>query len=155
MRRPGDVVRLPRLGDAHPAPGSDLVAVFLGACRLDEEPDVPAFLRRLGWTRSHVFEVSYGIRHGPADVSRWTEVFSAATPRDAAESAVRLCQAHAAEEPGSVLEHAEVRLLRVGPVTAAGGSGNVPGKVFVRWSRDTGAPFDSVLRSEPAPPAGG
>jgi hypothetical protein len=137
--RPGDIVRVRELGPIKPQSGHDLVAIFLGAAPLGVEPDVPSFLRSLGWARTHVFELTL---HLPDEWTR--QLYTAETPQLAAEAAVR-----AAMRAPSVLG-LELRLMRLGPINPDGTPHNGRGPVFFRWSIDSGVPLEKVLAAPSA-----
>lgn len=139
--RPGEVLRLDRLGPIVPDEGHDVVALFLGACRLGDEPDAVAYLRQLGFARTHVFELCTFHRDEDRE---WTEVeqFSAATPRAALEAAVRRVST-AGEEVVAL----DVRLLSIGEVDADGRPTTRRGQAFVRWSIFSGVPLSDLLKA--------
>lgn len=146
--RPGDVVRVPSLGPIKPHAGHDLIAIFLGACKHGEEPNAAAALHDLGWSRAHVFELTLHWRN--EDITR--QLFTADTPTEAAESAIR---AAARVNDANQLTGLMLRLMRLGPISMEGKPHNGRGQVFFAWAAESGRPLDlELLRSESAESAG-
>lgn len=145
--RPGDVVRLPELGHIRPKPGHDLVCVFLGACRLEDEPDAAAYLQGIGFTRSHAFEVTLHWMNGPQLTHSSRHVFLADTPREALESAVRFAGAMRETETVCDLAGMSLCLMRLGRIGPDGRPNNGRGQAFARWSADSGRSLESLLQS--------
>jgi hypothetical protein len=139
LGRQGDVVRVPQLGHIAPKEGHDLVALFLGACRLADEPDVPTYLKQLGFQRTHCFEVTLS---WPYSVSR--HVFTADSPLEAVEAAVRfalMLETDREEE----LQGLSLCLTRLGPIGADGKPYNGRGQSFARWSIASSTPVTILL----------
>ena len=140
LPRQGDVLRLPSVGPVTPAEGHDLVVVFLGACAKDRQPDVPAYLRQLGFARTHVFELVLYWRDGRES----THVLSADSPREAGEAAVRLALRERGEG-GTRPEGLSMALLKVGPVAADGAETTELGNTFLAWHARSGVPLERLL----------
>jgi len=141
---PGDVVRLPELslpaGTCRPKEGHDLVLLFLGACRLEDQPDAAAFLRGLGFQRSHVFEVTLYW-----SLCTTSLAFMADSPREAAVSAVRLTRfMEGRQDDGRELEGLSLCLSRLGPIGPEGKPYNGRGQTFLRWSASSGTTLDEL-----------
>lgn len=140
--RPGEVLRLDRLGPIVPDEGHDVVALFLGACRKEDEPDAAAYLRQIGFARTHCFELA--LHHDKA-LNRWT--FTADSPRDALESAVRFARWFETDGPAyGPLRGLTLCLVRLGPIGSDGAPHDGYGSVFVRWSVDSGVPLEDLLK---------
>jgi hypothetical protein len=139
LGRQGDVVRVPRLGDIAPKEGHDLVVLFLGACRLEDEPDVPVYLRQLGFQRTHCFEVTLS---WPYSTDR--HVFTAESPQEAVEGAVRLALMMETDRE-EALQGLSLCLMRLGPVAPDGKPHNGRGQSFARWSIVTNEPVTILL----------
>jgi hypothetical protein len=137
--RQGDVYCVERLrstaGDIRPKEGHQLVVLFLGACEVGLEPDVPAFLERIGFRRSHVFETTFAIRQHEG-IEYETCVFTADSPAEAALSALRM--ARGPEMRDCQLQGLAVRLRRLGPVDSDGNPHDGRGKVFASWTAESG-----------------
>ena len=134
--QPGAVLRVSRLGDIVPAEGHNLVLAFLGACRLEHTPDVPALLRRLGWQRSFVFEATLAWDYGD-DRDCSTHHLSATDPREAVLALVRLASREVAIAVGTLIG-AELKAINIGPVNDAGVSQTRRGNVFLSWHASAG-----------------
>jgi hypothetical protein len=137
--RQGDVYCVERLrstaGDIRPKEGHQLVVLFLGACEVGLEPDVPAFLERIGFRRSHVFEATFAT--GLDDFIEYeTCVFTADSPAEAALSAVRMARGPSMRD--SRLQGLAVRLRRLGPIDSDGKLHDGRGKVFASWTTESG-----------------
>lgn len=146
--RPGAVLRLPRLGPIVPEEGHDIVAVFLGACLLEEEPDASAALRRMGWQRSFVFEA----RLTWADECEACGTFTANSPEEATRALVRWATY---EEGRACLsaDSAQLLAINVGPIGASGAPQTRRGRVFLSWNASTGESLASFVDRYLAPNA--
>jgi len=159
--RPGDVVRPTTLGQVTAKPGHTLVVLFLGACREDQEPSVPEYLRSVGFTRSHCFEVTLYWRERALDGDAYYDYSSsllttAETPLEAVQGAVRYAQLalRRAEESANVapdrradLRGLTVGLMRLGPVGPDGKPHNGRGRTFASWSAESGEPLEKLLEA--------
>lgn len=158
--RQGDVLRVPRIAGIEPKKGHDLVVLFLGACELGVDPDVPSYLRRIGFQRIHAFEATVhwcDVETGESQASR--HVFLADSPREALAAGVRLARRMTDPLPEALLG-LSICLMRLGPVNEDGTPHNGRGQAFVRWSVDSGVALESLLEPpastcEPAPPTTG
>jgi hypothetical protein len=166
--RPGDVLRIPQLGHAVANPGHDLVVLFLGACRLDQEPVVPEYLRSIGFSRTHVFEVTLYWKEweagecAPINVQEYSSslMTTAGAPHEAVEGAVRYAQTLLEKTMAKSslggrdvsLRGLSVALTRLGPIGPDGAPTSSRGRTFASWSADSGLPLEALLEraAEPA-----
>jgi hypothetical protein len=146
--RPGDVIRLPEIQGVRAKEGSDLVLVFLGACELADKPNVPIFLRQLGFARTHAFEVTlYWLdaalgEETPCTATR--HVYLAESPPEALAAACRFARAMNEAETELSLAGLSLCLTRLGEIAPNGHPHNGRGQVFARWSLDAGGGLDSL-----------
>jgi hypothetical protein len=158
--QPGDVVRPHTLGQVSAKPNHTLVVLFLGACREDQEPNVPEYLRSVGFTRSHCFEVTLYWSEwdvgecAPINVEEYSSALltTAETPREAVEGAVRYAlaararvEANRVDGRGILLRGLTVGLMRLGPIGPDGKPHNGRGRVFASWSAESGEPLEKIL----------
>lgn len=150
--QPGDIVRPHQLGQATANPGHTLVAMFLGACREELEPDVPAYLRSVGFARIHVFEVTLYWREGEEEYSS-SLLTTAETPMESVRGAVRWARFASRNATGSPAElrGLTVALMRLGPVGPEGKPHNGRGRTFASWSAESGLTLESLLDAEKLP----
>lgn len=131
--QPGAVVRISSLGWIKPDEGHDLVVAFLGACRLERKPDVPAMLRRLGWHRTFSFEALLVWD----DDQTLCDVFSAETPAEAARALARWARSEE-QRSGLPITSAQLYAINVGPIGADGVPSTRRGNVFLSWHASAG-----------------
>lgn len=138
--RQGDIYRMDQLGGIKAKEGHDLAVLFLGACALGQEPNVPRYLEQLGFRRSHVFEVT--LVYKLEDIEH---VFIADSPREAAAAACRFARGVAAN-PVEDLLALVLRLHRLGPVGEDGKPYNGRGRIFCAWQATPETPFEEFER---------
>ena len=167
--QPGDVLRPHSLGQVTAKPDHTLVVLFLGACRKDQEPNVPEYLRSVGFQRSHVFKVTlYWREHlsnesGDASQADYSSSLLAMheTPREAVEGAVRYARLMdekarkdntVGRDDGVQLRGLTVALMRLGPIGGDGKPHNGRGRTFASWSAESGEPLEKILEPSEARP---
>lgn len=161
---PGDVLRIRELGPIRADEHCELVVLFLGACREEVDPDVPAFLRSVGFARTHLFEaeLAWRPRLSIEDPTSTFHVFSAASPPEAVRAAVRLARREerrireGGDPDGLRLVGLFLRLVRAREVGPGGELGDWRGDPFAAWSARSGRPLEDLLErlGAPTPPVG-
>ena len=134
-------------------PTSKLIVVFLGTLHEGMDPDVPGRLKKLGWSRSVVYEVT--VQLGDGD-NRWAHRlnFEANTPKEAGLASVRFARCILDEERGAVEEDKEsinvlaltVRTMRLGEIDDEGRPHNGRGPAFITWGVDSGEDLDALVQ---------
>ena len=129
-----------------------IVCVFLGTTIREEDPDVPDRLRKMGWTRNVVFEVTLQFGDG---IQSWVHRlnYTSDQPREAALAAVRFAKRMLAEEQASVSEDDGdvelmsiiVRSMRLGEIDDEGTPTNGRGPAFVTWGVQSGESLDDLV----------
>jgi len=146
---PGAVLRPSRLGPIEAGEDSTLVVLFLGSCKKNQEPSVPAYLRQVGFVRTHYFEALVRtIDQTDNEISIERVNYSADTPRDAVDQAVRLTAWF--KNQGLSVTGLQVRLAGIGPINGDGSPGIKYGRVFAAWSDRSGRAIEELLDDDAA-----
>lgn len=126
---------------------SSLVMVYLGTVANDTDPDASQRMRRLGWTRSIVYEVQLGF--GPSDDEAWMHRwnYEADTPKEAALAAIRYARvvfgAALSADPDSKLLSVAVRAVELGPIDENGKPLHAEGPAIIEWNHEA-CSFDAL-----------
>lgn len=150
----GDVIRVKACGPFKANEGSDLVVLFLGAADEGGPADVPAYLGKLGFQRTHAFELVLSFRTiAQSPPEDWTTkvIFTAGSPAEAVAAAVRFARWCESQEADSEVDTLALSLTRLGPIGPAGRPHNGRGRTFAMWAAGTGRRLEDLL----APPAAG
>jgi hypothetical protein len=126
-----------------------LVMVFLGTVADDNDPDVPDRMRRLGWARTVVYEVS--LLFGKDDQFWHHRLnFEADTPKDAALAAIRFAEVMSREEnkadEGSELKSLSICTMTLGKIGDDGVPHNGRGPAFVQWGNEAEESLDDLTK---------
>ncbi len=126
---------------------SSLVMIYLGTVVSDTDPDVTGRMRRLGWSRTVVYEVQLGFGTSDDDawLHRWN--YEAETPKEAALAAIRYARvvfgAALAADPESKLLSLVVRAVGLGSIDDNGKPLHAEGPAIVEWSHQA-CSFDAL-----------
>ena len=116
---------------------SGLVMVYLGTVANDTDPDAADRMRRLGWSRTIVYEVQlgFGVSDEDAWLHRWN--YEAETPKEAALAAIRYARvvfgAALTADPENKLLSLAVRAVELGPIDDNGKPLHSEGPALVEW----------------------
>lgn len=131
-----------------------IVTLFLGTVEKGTDPDVPGRLKKLGWDRFVVYEVTAQFGDGE---QRWVHRLNyiAASPKSAALDAVRFARLLEAEEQKSVsttqLLSIIIRTMRLGMIDEKGKPHNGRGPAFVQWGAESGHTLDDLVKKIECP----